>query len=90
MKSPDIIRVIKSRRITWVGHVACMGEIRATGFSQGNLRETDLLENPEIEWRILKRIFNKWDGRAWIGFIWLRTGTGGGPFVNAVMNVRVP
>jgi hypothetical protein len=26
--SPNIIRVIKSRRIRWVGHVACMGEIR--------------------------------------------------------------
>jgi hypothetical protein len=26
--SPDIIRVIKSRRITWVGHVACMRERR--------------------------------------------------------------
>jgi hypothetical protein len=26
--SPDIIRVIKSKRMRWVGHVACMGEIR--------------------------------------------------------------
>jgi len=47
--SPDIMRVIKSRRITWVGHVACMGEIRGTGLSQGNLKETELLENPEID-----------------------------------------
>jgi hypothetical protein len=36
--SPDIIRVIKPRRITWVGHVACMGERRGTGFSYGNLQ----------------------------------------------------
>jgi hypothetical protein len=26
--SPDIIREIKSRRMRWVGHVACMGEGR--------------------------------------------------------------
>jgi hypothetical protein len=23
--SPSIIRIIKSRRMTWAGHVACMG-----------------------------------------------------------------
>jgi hypothetical protein len=26
--SPNIIRMIKSRRFRWAGHVACMGEIR--------------------------------------------------------------
>ena len=26
--SPNIVRVIKSRRMIWVGHVACMGEGR--------------------------------------------------------------
>jgi len=26
--SPNIIRVIKSRRMRWKGHVACMGELR--------------------------------------------------------------
>jgi hypothetical protein len=26
--SPNIIKVIKSRRIKWAGHVACMGEMR--------------------------------------------------------------
>jgi hypothetical protein len=26
--SPNIIRVIKSRRMRWAGHVACMGEKR--------------------------------------------------------------
>jgi hypothetical protein len=26
--SPDIIRMIKSWRMRWVGHVSCMGEIR--------------------------------------------------------------
>jgi hypothetical protein len=27
--SQDIIRVIKSRRIKWAGHIACMGEMRS-------------------------------------------------------------
>jgi hypothetical protein len=26
--SPNIVRVIKSRRLRWAGHVACMGEGR--------------------------------------------------------------
>jgi hypothetical protein len=26
--SPSIVRVIKARRMRWVGHVACMGEVR--------------------------------------------------------------
>jgi hypothetical protein len=26
--SPNIIRVIKSKRMKWVGHVACIGEVR--------------------------------------------------------------
>jgi hypothetical protein len=31
--SPDIIRRIKSRRMKWVGYVACMGEgQKCTGF----------------------------------------------------------
>jgi hypothetical protein len=27
--SPNIIRTIKSRKIRWVGHKACIGEIRS-------------------------------------------------------------
>jgi hypothetical protein len=30
--SPNIIRAIKSRRLRWAGHVACMGEICIQGF----------------------------------------------------------
>jgi hypothetical protein len=32
------------------------------------------------ERRILKRIFKKWDGEAWTGFLWRGVGTGGGRF----------
>jgi hypothetical protein len=38
--SPNIIRVIKSRRMRWAVHVACMGRGEAhTGFWWGDLRE---------------------------------------------------
>jgi hypothetical protein len=38
--SPNIIRVIKSRRLKWAGHVARMGENGGVyGFSWGYLRE---------------------------------------------------
>jgi hypothetical protein len=41
--------------------LAGRGEVR-TGFWWGNLRETDLLENPSINGRIKFRlIFRKWD-----------------------------
>jgi hypothetical protein len=29
--STDIIRMIKSRRMRWVGHVSCMGEMKTKG-----------------------------------------------------------
>jgi len=45
--SPNIIQVIKSRRMRWAGHVACMGGEGHTGFWWGNMREKDPLEDPE-------------------------------------------
>ena len=37
------------------------------------------MEHPGIDRRIiLRRIFRKWDVRAWTGSSWLRIGTGGG------------
>jgi len=49
-----------------------------TGFWWGNLREKGHLEDPGVDERMSKRIVRKWVGLAWIGFIWLRIGTGGG------------
>jgi hypothetical protein len=48
--SPNIVRVIKSRRMRWVGHVARTGGGKAyTGFWWGNLWATDPMENPGVK-----------------------------------------
>ena len=78
--SPNIVRVIKSRRMRWAVHVARMMRGEAyTGFWWGNLKEIDCLEDPGVDWRIiLWWIFRKWDVGVWAGSSWLRIGTGGG------------
>jgi hypothetical protein len=78
--SPSIIRVMKSRRLRWTGHVARMGERR------GAYRA--LVGKPEGR-RPLRRPRRRWEDNikmdlpevgwgAWTGSIWLRIGTGGG------------
>ena len=48
--SLNIIRVIKSRRMRWVGHVTRMGTADMyTGFSLGRLRERDHLEDLGVD-----------------------------------------
>jgi len=48
--SPIIVRVVKSRRVRWVGHIACMRRGEAhTGFWWGNLRERDNLGEPGVD-----------------------------------------
>jgi hypothetical protein len=60
--SPNIIRVIKSRRLRWAGHVARMGVLVRKP------EERSQLEDPGVDGRILKWIFEKWDG----GMDWIK------------------
>jgi len=78
--SPNIMGVIKSRRMRWAGHVARMGEER------GMYRA--LVRKPEGKshwgdlgvdgWIILGWIYRRWDVGIWIGLGWPRIETGGG------------
>ena len=79
--SPHIIWVIKSRRIRWARHVACMGEKGDvhTGFWWGNLR-VEPLGRPRHRWEDnINMDLQEVGKKAWTGFVWLRTGTGGRP-----------
>jgi hypothetical protein len=62
-RSPSIVRVIKSRRMRWTGHVVHMGDRRvAYGIWWENLRERGHLEDAGVEGMIILRgIFRKWD-----------------------------
>jgi hypothetical protein len=90
--SPSIIRVIKSRRLRWAGHVAHMGEMR------GAYRA--LVGKPEGR-RPLGRPRRRWEDNikmdlrevGWGGLDWINVGQDRDRWralVNAVMNLRVP
>ena len=77
---PNIVRVVKSRRMRWAGHVACMGEGRDVhrvliGKPEGKRPLGRPRRNGSI---ILRWIFRKWEGVVGTGWSWLRIGTGGG------------
>jgi hypothetical protein len=54
--SPTIVRVVKSRRMRWAGHVARMGRGEAcTGLWRGNLMERDHWGDPGVDGMIILR-----------------------------------
>ena len=90
--SPNIVRVIKSRRIRWAGHVARMGEERGTyRVLVGKPEEKKPLGRPRRRWVNNIRMDLQEVGcgyMVWIGLVqdrdrW-RT------LLSAVMNLRVP
>jgi hypothetical protein len=77
---PSIVRVVKSRRMRWAGHVARMGYVRGV---HRLLMEKPVgkrpLGKPRQKWRIILRwIFRKLEGVVETGWNWLRIRTGGG------------
>jgi len=66
--SPNIVRVIKSRRMRWAGHVARMGERR--GIYRVLVWGSEVkrpLGRPRRRWIILRRIFRNRDVGVWTG-----------------------
>jgi len=90
--SPNIVRVIKSRRMRWVGHVARMGEEREVyRFLVGKPEGKRTLGRPRRRWVDNIRMDLQEVGCAYMDWIGLaqdrdrwRT------LVSAVMNLRVP
>jgi hypothetical protein len=79
--SPDIISQVKSRRMRWAVHVARMGEERKVyKVLVGKPERKRPLGRPRRRWEdgIRMDLIDIGFGGAWIGFDWLRRGTGGG------------
>jgi hypothetical protein len=69
--SPDIIRQVKSRRMSWAGHVARVGGGR-------NVYRV-LVGKPGVDGRMRSKwTLGRLVGGLWSGFTWLRIGTVGG------------
>jgi len=76
---PNIVRVVKSRRMRWAGHVTRMGEERDVHrVLVGKLEGKRPLGRPRCRWED-NITMDLWEvGGVETGWIWLRIGTGGG------------
>jgi hypothetical protein len=89
--TPNIIRVIKSRRIRWAGHVAHMGGRRgAYRFLMRKPEGSKHLEDPGVNGMIiLNWIFKKWNGGMdWSNLVLYRDWCCA--LVKAIIKLRVP
>jgi hypothetical protein len=89
---PLIIRVIKARRMRWVGHVVCIGEVKNT---------CNILVGKPAGRRPLGRPRHRWDDNIKMGLREIRFGNVDWihlaqdrdrwqALVNTIMNLRVP
>jgi hypothetical protein len=90
--SPSIIRIIKSRRMRWAGHVARMGEKRNTyRLLVGKTEGKRPLGRPRCRWVvILGWILERWD---WGDVDWIDLAQDRNRWralLNSVLNLRVP
>jgi len=77
--SPNTVRVIKSRRMGWAGHVVRMGVERGCiGSWWENRREVDHWGDLGIDGRIIEWISRRWDVCIWTGLGWPGIETSGG------------
>jgi len=90
--SPNMVWLIKSRRMRWAGHAARMGRGEAyTGFWWGNLIERDHLGRPGFRWEDNIKMYLQEVGCG--GMNWIKLAQDRDrrrALVNAVMNLRVP
>jgi hypothetical protein len=89
--SPSIVRIIKTRRMRWAGHVARLGEVRdAYNILVGRPEGRRPLGRPRCRWEDIKMDLRE------IGFgdvDWIHLAQDRDRwrvFVNTVMNLRVP
>jgi hypothetical protein len=76
--SPSIIRIIKSRRMRWMGHVARMGEKRnAYRFLVRKPKGKWPQGRPRRSWVDIRMDLVEVRWGMWTGLVWLRIGTGG-------------
>jgi hypothetical protein len=78
--SPNIFRIIKSRRIRWAGHGARMGDRKGVYRAMvGKPEEKRPLGRPRRRWEDnIKMNLQEVCWGIWTELIWLRIGTGGG------------
>ena len=78
--SPNIVRVIKSRRMRWTEHVARLGDRRDVyRVSMGKPKGRRPLGRPRRRWEDnIKMDLQEVGCGVWTGSSWLRIGTGGG------------